>query len=98
MTDIINIIHLVLKAMATMEKIVTLTGEDKKLYVISLLEKQLPNYAEYKDIIPVIIELVIVLSWQLIPINIKKLGCFGFNVLYLWLKFTNFYFWVVFLI
>lgn len=78
MTDIINIIHLVLKAMVTMEKIIRLSGDDKKLYVISLLEKQLPNYEEYKDIIPIIIELVIVLSRQKIPINIKKkLGCFG---------------------
>jgi hypothetical protein len=76
MTDIINIIHLVLKAMVTMEKIVKLPGDDKKLFVISLLEKQLPNYSEYKDIIPIIIELVIVLSRQKIPINIKKkLGC-----------------------
>ena len=34
------------------------------------------NYDEYKDIIPIIIELVIVLSRQKIPINIKKIeGC-----------------------
>jgi hypothetical protein len=59
-----------------MEQVSKLTGDDKKMYVISLLERQLPNYAEYKDIIPVIIELVIVLSRQKIPINIKKLeGC-----------------------
>lgn len=78
MTDIINIISLVLKAMVSMEQIVKLTGDDKKLYVIALLEKQLPNYNEYKDIIPIIIELVIVLSRQKIPINIKKkLSCFG---------------------
>ena len=78
MTDIINILQTVLKAMTTMEKIVTLTGEDKKIYVINLLEKQLINYEEYKNIIPVIIELVIFLSRQKIPINIKnKLVCFG---------------------
>lgn len=78
MTDIINIIHLVLKAMVSMEQVIKLTGDDKKRYVISILEKQLPNYDEYKDIIPIIIELVIVLSRQKIPINIKKkLGCFG---------------------
>ena len=77
MTDIINILQVVLKAMTTMEKIVTLTGEDKKMYVINLLEKQLTNYEEYKNIIPVIIELVIFLSRQKIPINIKnKLVCF----------------------
>ena len=76
MSDIINILNLVLKAMVSMEQVSKLTGDDKKMYVISLLERQLPNYAEYKDIIPVIIELVIVLSRQKIPINIKKLeGC-----------------------
>ena len=76
MSDILNILNLVLKAMVSMEQVSKLTGDDKKLYVISLLERQLPNYDEYKDIIPVIIELVIVLSRQKIPINIKKLeGC-----------------------
>ena len=78
MTDIVNILNLVLKTMVSMEQIIKLTGDDKKRYVISILEKQLPNYDEYKDIIPVIIELVIVLSRQKIAINIKKkLGCFG---------------------
>ena len=76
MSDIINILNLVLKAMVSMEQVSKLTGDDKKMYVISLLERQLTNYAEYKDIIPVIIELVVVLSRQKIPINIKKLeGC-----------------------
>ena len=76
MSDIINILNLVLIAMVSMEQVSKLTGDDKKMYVISLLERQLPNYAEYKDIIRVIIELVIVLSRQKIPINIKKLeGC-----------------------
>jgi DNA-binding ferritin-like protein (Dps family) len=71
-----DILNLVLKAMVSMEQVSKLTGDDKKMYVISLLERQLPNYDEYKDIIPVIIELVIVLSRQKIPINIKKLeGC-----------------------
>jgi hypothetical protein len=62
-----------------MEQIIKLSGDEKKLYVINILEKQLPNYDEYKDIIPVIIELVIVLSRQKIPINIKKkiTGCFN---------------------
>jgi DNA-binding ferritin-like protein (Dps family) len=76
MSDIINILNLVLKAMVSMEQVSKLTGDDKKMYVISLLERQLTNYAEYKDIIPVIIELVVILSRQKIPINIKKLeGC-----------------------
>ena len=71
-----DILNLVLKAMVSMEQVSKLTGDDKKMYVISLLERQLPNYDEYKDMIPVIIELVIVLSRQTIPINIKKLeGC-----------------------
>ena len=73
MSDILN---LVLKTMVSMEQVSKLTGDEKKMHVISLLERQLPNYDEYKDIIPVIIELVIVLSRQKIPINIKKLeGC-----------------------
>jgi hypothetical protein len=78
MSDIINILQTVLKAMTTMEKIVKLTGDEKKSFVITMLEKQLPNYEEYKNIIPVIIELVIFLSRQKIKINIKKkLGCFA---------------------
>ena len=79
MSDIVNILNLVLKAMVSMEQVSKLTGDDKKMYVISLLERQLPNYDEYKDIIPVIIELVIILSRQTIPINIKKLKvcCFA---------------------
>ena len=73
MSDIVNILNLVLKAMVSMEQVSKLTGDDKKMYVLNLLERQLPNYDEYKDIIPIIIELVIVLSKQKIPINIKKL-------------------------
>ena len=76
MSDILN---LVLKAMVSMEQVSKLTGDDKKMHVLNILERQLPNYDEYKDIIPVIIELVIVLSRQKIPINIKKLEvcCFA---------------------
>ena len=79
MADIVNILQLVLKNMVSMEQVKKLTGDDKKRYVISILEKQLPNYDEYKDIIPMIIELVILLSRQKIPINIKKISgcCFG---------------------
>ncbi len=78
MSDIINILQLVLKSMTTMEQIIKLTGDEKKLYVINLLEKQLTNYEEYKNIIPMIIELVIILSRQKIPINIKKINsCFN---------------------
>ena len=76
MSDILN---LVLKSMVSIENVSKLSGDEKKMYVISLLERQLPNYEDYKDIIPVIIELVIVLSRQKIPINIKKLEvcCFA---------------------
>ena len=79
MSNILNILKVVLQTMVSVETVSKLTGIDKKMHVISLLEKQLPNYSDYKDIIPVIIELVIVLSRQKIPINIKKLKvcCFA---------------------
>ena len=79
MSDILNILNVVLKAMVSIEQISKLTGDEKKTYVLNILEKQLSNYEEYKDIIPIIIELVIILSRQKIPINIKKLElcCFA---------------------
>ena len=73
MSDILNILNVVLKSMVSIENVSKLSGDEKKMYVINILEKQLPNYEEYKDIIPIIIEIVIVLSRQKIPINIKKL-------------------------
>ena len=73
MSDILNILNVVLKAMVSIETVSKLSGDGKKTYVINLLERQLSNYNDYKDIIPIIIELVIVLSRQKIPINIKKL-------------------------
>ena len=79
MSNILNILNVVLKAMVSIETVSKLSGDEKKTYVINLLERQLSNYNDYKDIIPVIIELVIVLSRQKIPINIKKLKvcCFA---------------------
>ena len=79
MSNILNILNVVLKAMISIETVSKLSGDEKKTYVISLLERQLSNYNDYKDIIPVIIELVIILSRQKIPINIKKLElcCFS---------------------
>ena len=79
MSDILNILNVVLKSMVSIETVSKLSGDEKKMHVISLLEKQLQNYSDYKDIIPIIIELVIVLSRQKIPINIKKLElcCFA---------------------
>ena len=79
MSDILNILNVVLKSMVSIETVSKLSGDEKKTYVISLLERQLSNYNDYKDIIPIIIELVIILSRQKIPINIKKLElcCFA---------------------
>ena len=74
MADIVNILTLVLKAMVSVESLIKLSGDDKKRFVITLLEKQLPNYNDdYREIVPMIIELVIILSRTKIPINIKKL-------------------------
>ena len=44
MADIVNILTLVLKAMVSVESLIKLSGDDKKRFVITLLEKQLPNY------------------------------------------------------
>ena len=51
MSDIINILTLILKEMTNVEQIYNLSGDDKRKFVIALLEKGLPNYAEYKEII-----------------------------------------------
>ncbi len=72
MSDIVTILHLVLKTMGSVEGIVKLSGDEKKDLVINLLEKNMPNYQDYIEIIPVIIELVVVLSRMDIPINVKK--------------------------
>ena len=73
MSDVVNILTLTLKAMVQVENLIKLSGDDKKAFVVNLLRSQLPNYAEYEQIIPMIIELVIILSRQKIPINMKKL-------------------------
>ena len=73
MSDVINILTLTLRAMVQVENLIKLNGEEKKGFVVNLLKSQLPNYAEYELIIPMIIELVIILSRQKIPINLKKL-------------------------
>ena len=52
MADIVNILTLVLKAMVSVECLIKLSGDDKKRFVITLLEKQLPNYDEYREIVP----------------------------------------------
>ena len=77
MTDVLNILSLVLKHMTTVEQIIKLKGDEKRDLVISILRKELPNYSEYEEIIPVIIELVIVLSRTKIPLNLPK-NCIRF--------------------
>ena len=80
MSDVINILTLTLRAMVQVENLIKLNGEEKKGFVVNLLKSQLPNYAEYEQIIPMIIELVIILSRQKIPINLKKLESMCCNV------------------
>ena len=75
MSDIITILNLILRAMTKVEQFLSFSGEDKKTFVITLLEKELPNYNEYKDVIPMIIELVIMLSKTKIAINSKTSKC-----------------------
>ena len=57
--------------MTTVEQILKLTGDEKRDLVISILRKELPNYVEHEQIIPIIIEIVIVLSRTKIPLNIQ---------------------------
>ena len=73
MSDIVTILNVVIKHMTSVEAIIKLTGDEKKELVINMLEKSMPNYQDYKEIIPVIIELVVVLSRMDIPINIKAI-------------------------
>ena len=76
MIDIINVLKLILKAMVTIERMVTLDGESKKNSVIAYMRENLPEYEKYKEIIPIAIELVIILSRQKrIAINLKKYSC-----------------------
>jgi hypothetical protein len=73
MTDIVEVLTIVLKSMVEVETIIKLDGVEKKDYVINLLKNKLPDYEKHEEIIPIIIELVIILSRQKIPINLKKL-------------------------
>jgi hypothetical protein len=76
MMDIINVLKLILKAMVTIERMVTLDGESKKNSVITYMRENLPEYEKYKEIIPIAIELVIILSRQKrVAINLKKFNC-----------------------
>jgi hypothetical protein len=71
MSEIVPILHLVLKTMGSVEGIIKLTGDEKRDLVLNLLEKNMPNYSNYRELIPVIIELAVVLSRMDIPINMK---------------------------
>ena len=74
--DIINVLKLIIKAMVTIERMVTLDGESKKNSVIAYMRENLPEYEKYKEIIPIAIELVIILSRQKrIAVNLKKFNC-----------------------
>ena len=73
MNDVVGILPIVLKYMVEVEKIIKLDGVEKKDYVINLLKLKIPDYEKHEEIIEIIIELVIILSRQKIPINLKKL-------------------------
>ena len=73
MSDIVTILNVVIKHMTSVEAIIKLTGDEKKELVINMLEKSMPNHQDYKEIIPIIIELVVVLSRMDIQINIKAI-------------------------
>ena len=74
--DLINVLNLIIKAMITIERMVTLDGESKKNAVILYMKENLPEYDKYAHIIPVAIELVVLLSRQKrVAINLKKYNC-----------------------
>ena len=76
MIDLINLLNIVIKAMVTVEKLLTTDGVGKKEMVIEFLKKNSPEYEKYQHIVPVIIELVIILSRQKrIAVNLKKFNC-----------------------
>ena len=76
MIDLINLLNIVIKSMVTVEKLLTADGVGKKGMVIEFLKNNSPEYEKYKDIVPVIIELVIILSRQKrIAVNLKKYSC-----------------------
>ena len=54
MSDIVTILNVVIKHMTSVEAIIKLTGDEKKELVINMLEKNMPNYQDYKELVPVI--------------------------------------------
>jgi hypothetical protein len=76
MMDIIQVLNLIIKAMVTIEKMVTLDGESKKNSVITYMKENLPEYDKYAHIIPIAIDLIVLLSRQKrVAINLKKYSC-----------------------
>lgn len=72
----IKVLNLIIKAMVTIEKMITLDGEGKKNAVILYMKENLSEYDKYQNIIPIVIELVVLLSRQKrVAINLKKYNC-----------------------
>ena len=77
MIDLIQLLDTIIKAMVTVEKILTLDGEGKKNAVITYMKENCQMYEKYQHIIPVVIELVVLLSHKKrIAVNLKKICCF----------------------
>ena len=77
MIDLIQLLDTIIKAMVTVEKMLTLDGEGKKNAVITYMKENFQMYEKYQHIIPVVIELVILISRQKrIAVNLKKISCF----------------------
>ena len=77
MIDLIQLLDTIIKAMVTVEKILTLDGEGKKNAVITYMKENFQMYEKYQHIIPVVIELVVLLSHKKrIAVNLKKISCF----------------------
>ena len=76
--DITDVLKAVLDAMVTAEKITELDGVSKKNAVMDYLKLNFAQYDRYTALIPIIIELVIIVSRTKVAINIKnkfKLCC-----------------------
>jgi hypothetical protein len=70
--DITDVLKVVLDAMVTAEKISELDGESKRNAVIDYLKLNFAQYDRYTALIPVIIELIIIVSRTKVAINVKK--------------------------
>ena len=76
--DITDVLKAVLDAMVTAEKITELDGVSKKNAVMDYLKLNFAQYDRYTALIPIIIELVIIVSRTKLAINVKnklKLCC-----------------------